>query len=165
MTTASRLKHILFVDDDPGARLIVETMLRARLPGVRVTTAIHGAQALAVLERGPVDLMITDLGMPVMDGVELLLNIAQRRILVPVLVVTANGSPAAETVALAGGAIELRGVSEVGPQLAVERAPQGVGLAGAQAELAGRPRGQARARQAHQQDLVGSVAREHGGGG
>jgi CheY-like chemotaxis protein len=106
MTTASRLKHILFVDDDPGARLIVETMLRARLPGVRVTTAIHGAQALVVLERGPVDLMITDLGMPVMDGVELLLNIAQRRILVPVLVVTANGSPVAETVALAGGAIE-----------------------------------------------------------
>ncbi len=106
MTTTTRVKHILFVDDDPGARLIVETMLRARLPGVRVTTAVDGAQALVVLGRNTIDLMITDLAMPVMDGVELLLNVARRRILVPVLVVTANGSPAAETAALAGGAIE-----------------------------------------------------------
>lgn len=105
MNAATTPKHILFVDDDVGSRLFVETLLRAGIPGVRVTCAVNGALALAVLDREPVDLLITDLEMPVMDGIELLVHVARRRLLVPVLVVTAHGSPATETLALSGGAI------------------------------------------------------------
>ena len=106
MNTASAAKHILFVDDDLTSRVFVEALLRAGLPGVRVSCAVNGALALTVLDSEPVDLLITDLQMPVMDGIELLLQVARRRLLVPVLVVTAHGSPVTETLALAGGAIE-----------------------------------------------------------
>ncbi len=106
MNTASAAKHILFVDDDLTSRVFVEALLRAGLPGVRVSCAVNGALALTVLDSEPVDLLITDLQMPVMDGIELLLQVARRRLLLPVLVVTAHGSPVTETLALAGGAIE-----------------------------------------------------------
>ena len=98
--------HILFVDDELAAQRHVEKMLRAGIPGVRVTCAGDGAQALAVIDRGPIDLLITDLEMPVLDGIELLLQVARRGLLVPLLVVTGHGSPASERRALSSGAIE-----------------------------------------------------------
>lgn len=100
-------KHVLFVDDDPVSRCLVARMLRSAVPGVRVTCADDGSQALDVLGREQVDLLITDLAMPVVDGIELLVQVARRRIVVPLLVVTGHGSPAAETRALSGGAIEV----------------------------------------------------------
>src|SRR5688572_26858961 len=99
-------RHILFVDDEPAIQRVVERMLRAGFPGVRVSCASDGAQALEVLEREPVHLLITDLTMPGMDGIELLRQVANRRIMLPVMVVTGQGSPTHETRALAGGAVE-----------------------------------------------------------
>ncbi|MBK9756276.1 MAG: response regulator [Nannocystis sp.] len=94
------------MDDDPASRRLVAKMLRSGVPGVRVTCAGDGSQALDVLGREQVDLLITDLAMPVVDGIELLVQVARRRLVIPLLVVTGHGSPAAETRALSGGAIE-----------------------------------------------------------
>ena len=106
MTEHADRRHILFVDDEPAIQRLVERMLRAGLPGVRVSCASDGAQALEVLERELAHLLITDLTMPGMDGIELLRQVANRRIMLPVMVVTGHGSPTHETRALAGGAVE-----------------------------------------------------------
>ncbi len=105
MAPPSEHKHVLIVDDESSTRLIVERILRSGIPGIRVSCVGDGAQALALLDREQVDLLITDLGMPVIDGIELLLQIARRRLLIPVLVMSAHGS-LSEARALAGGAIE-----------------------------------------------------------
>ena len=99
-------RHILVVDDDEGSRRIVERVLRAEVPDARVTCADGGVQALQVLDRESIDLLITDLSMPGMDGIELLRRVAMRRVTLPVIVVTGHGSPTHETRALADGAFE-----------------------------------------------------------
>jgi CheY-like chemotaxis protein len=99
-------KHVLIVDDDLPSRRLVERLLRCELPGVRMSGAGNGADALSVLAREQVDLMITDLAMPVLDGFELLMEIARRRIRVPLLVISGRESATAHTRALSGGAIE-----------------------------------------------------------
>ena len=106
MTQQPDRRHILFVDDDAASRRIVERVLRAGVPDVRLTCVSDGVKALEALERERVDLLITDLSMPEMDGIELLRQVSNRRIAIPVIVVTGHGSPADETRALAGGALE-----------------------------------------------------------
>ncbi len=106
MTEHRDQRHILFVDDDAASRRLVERMLRSGVADARVTCVEDGVQALAVLERERVDLLITDLAMPVMDGIELLRQVGNRRMALPVIVVTGHGSPADETRALAGGALD-----------------------------------------------------------
>ncbi len=58
---------ILVVDDEPLLREIFEEWLEAA--GYNVLTAENGAEGLAVMNENPVDLVITDVRMPVMDGV------------------------------------------------------------------------------------------------
>lgn len=84
-------KHILLVDDEPGTRQIVERALRRDLPGTHVTGVDSGGEALRALTRERVDLLITSLSMPVIDGIELLRHVVNRRLAVPVL---ALGGPA-----------------------------------------------------------------------
>lgn len=141
MTEQAHIRHVLFVDDDAASRRIVERILRVGVPNVRVTCAGDGARALEVLAREQVDLLITDLAMPVMDGVELLRQVTNLRIPVPVVVVTGHGSPADETRAFAGGAVEyfnkpieaesfVRGVQDL-LEAAVHRSHiEGVSIAG-----------------------------------
>ncbi len=70
------MRTILVVDDEfanaQALRLILEDQ------GYEVLTAWNGEDALALLEAHPVDLMITDLRMPVMDGLELCRILHQR---------------------------------------------------------------------------------------
>lgn len=106
MSDQRERRHILFVDDDPASRRVIERVLRAGVPAARVTCVGEGEQALTLLAQSPIDLLITDLGMPGMDGIELLRQVANRRITVPVIVVTGRGGPSDETRALSGGAIE-----------------------------------------------------------
>ncbi len=65
---------VLLVDDNSAALALMATCLKDL--GCRVLTAGNGEKALAVLHAGPaVDLVVTDLRMPVMDGLELLREI------------------------------------------------------------------------------------------
>ncbi len=59
---------ILVVDDEPEYRLILRTLLVSH--GWNVVLAENGEDALARLEETPVDMVITDIYMPVMDGIK-----------------------------------------------------------------------------------------------
>ncbi|MBL8969549.1 MAG: response regulator, partial [Myxococcales bacterium] len=98
-------KHVLFVDDDPASRRLVERMLHSGAPGARVTCVGDGALALAVLDREPVDLLITDLAMPVLGGIELILRVMNRRLRISLLVVSGQKDAQEESKALAYGAL------------------------------------------------------------
>jgi CheY-like chemotaxis protein/predicted regulator of Ras-like GTPase activity (Roadblock/LC7/MglB family) len=97
------MKTILVVDDEPSVLFALSEGLSDRRRGVRVATAANGVEAVAVLESEPVDLVLTDLRMPDMDGFELLTFLRRNHAALPVILMTALGS--AETsarLALAG---------------------------------------------------------------
>ena len=58
--------RLLVVDDDPDVRDSLERALRHA--GYAVTTAVHGADALDSVARSPVDLIVLDVLMPMVDG-------------------------------------------------------------------------------------------------
>jgi len=69
-STSNAGKTLLCVDDEPAILSALKRTLRS--PGVAVVTATSGAQALEILSKLPVDLVISDMRMPGMDGAELL---------------------------------------------------------------------------------------------
>jgi len=82
--------RILAVDDQLYFRVFLEDLLREE--GYEVATAAGGEEALAILdERGPFELILTDLVMPGMDGSELVQRVKQRDALQDVVVVTSVG--------------------------------------------------------------------------
>jgi CheY-like chemotaxis protein len=61
--------QVLVVDDEPDTRQSLELLLRSW--GLDVVTASNGVEALGLLSACPVDVVLTDLSMPEMDGQEL----------------------------------------------------------------------------------------------
>ncbi len=86
----SKASSLLVVDDDAGVVSWLEDELREA--GYEVKGVSSGAAALHALERGPYDLVITDVEMPGMRGPELLARIREKRATQPVLLMTAFGS-------------------------------------------------------------------------
>jgi two-component system chemotaxis response regulator CheY len=66
-------KTVLIVDDFENTRWVVEFAIKSL--NVEVLTASNGSEALKFFDGRKIDLLITDLNMPVMDGVELVRNI------------------------------------------------------------------------------------------
>lgn len=64
------MPHILIVDDDKNLRQVIERLLTIK--GHEVYSAGDGKSAIAIVEREPIDLVITDILMPDMDGYELI---------------------------------------------------------------------------------------------
>jgi CheY-like chemotaxis protein len=91
---------VLLVDDDPGVRFALTEVLCDR--GYRVIAAASGAQALGLLDG--VDIVVTDLVMPGMDGLELVTQIVARVPSLPVLLLTAHGSEHLVRIASSRGA-------------------------------------------------------------
>jgi two-component system, cell cycle sensor histidine kinase and response regulator CckA len=88
--TSSQPPHVvLVVDDEPGLRDLVCRTLEAE--GFRTLEAAQGAEALELLEAAPdaVDLVVTDVVMPGMDGRELGRRLAQRWPDLPILYISA----------------------------------------------------------------------------
>ncbi len=80
---------VLVVDDDPAhSQALAKVFERA---GYRARTAGDGPEALTVLKESSFDLVITDLLMPGMNGLDLLRNIRAMRPVPAVIVVTAFG--------------------------------------------------------------------------
>jgi CheY-like chemotaxis protein len=92
---------ILIIDDDPLMRAIAGEMLSSA--GHQVLEAEDGAAGLSLLEVAPVDLIITDMLMPEMDGVESIMAIRQRRPGIPVIAISAGArhQPAGDLLRLA----------------------------------------------------------------
>jgi two-component system chemotaxis response regulator CheY len=86
---------VLVVDDSETVRTIIaKTMRMADVPLKDLYTASNGAEALEVLRNNWVDLVLTDLNMPVMTGVQLIeqMNADDRLKGIPVVVVSTEGS-------------------------------------------------------------------------
>lgn len=87
------MKTILVVDDDRMILRLAEEALKGKGQPYAVKTALNGKEALEVLNREPVDLVLTDLKMPVMDGYALLARMNGRHREIPVIAMTGYGSP------------------------------------------------------------------------
>jgi two-component system KDP operon response regulator KdpE len=94
-------ERILIVDDEPNIIGTVAPLLRAR--GYDVLSAMSGRAALEALDRDRPDLIVLDLGLPDMDGVEVCLQV-RRSSTVPILVLSARGAEADKVRALDAGA-------------------------------------------------------------
>jgi two-component system response regulator AtoC len=96
--------HILVVDDDAALGKVLTALLsQADLEADHVTS---GPEALARLEKGPYDLVLTDLRMPGMDGMALLAELARRWPDVAVIMLTAHGNVPLAVEAMKAGASE-----------------------------------------------------------
>ncbi len=80
--------HILVVDDDPAIVRLLSTNLKAR--GYEVSIAMDGEESLKAVERDFIDLIILDLMMPKIDGVEVCRRIREWSN-VPIIVLSARG--------------------------------------------------------------------------
>jgi DNA-binding NtrC family response regulator len=96
--------RILLVDDDASARGGLEKLLKQ--DGYAVDTAPDGEKALAVAAERPPDVVVTDLDMPVMDGMRLLAKLREQDPELPVIVATAFGDVAAAVAAMRVGAAD-----------------------------------------------------------
>jgi DNA-binding NtrC family response regulator len=79
--------RILIVDDDSGQRSLLDSFLRSQ--GFDTVTADSGERALVVLDSQAVSMMISDVRMPGMSGLETLRRARQKHAVLPVLLVTA----------------------------------------------------------------------------
>ncbi len=83
--------RVLVVDDDPDVALLVKTVLQRRA-GCEVRTAGDGRAAVDALPEFAPDVVVTDIEMPGLDGLELLAELRRSDPLVPVIVMTAHVS-------------------------------------------------------------------------
>jgi DNA-binding NtrC family response regulator len=95
---------VLVVDDDEGVARVLAALLRQ--DGLEALTAASGSAALDLLRARPCDLVISDLRMPGMDGLQLLAALGQRLPDVPVIVITAHGTIPLAVGAMRGGAAD-----------------------------------------------------------
>ncbi len=96
MTRLEAQPVVLIVDDEDLFRCSASEVLQTACPHYTVLQAANGREALDQIEAGPVDVIITDIAMPVMDGLELLLILRNQGSRRPVIVVTAFGNPRIE---------------------------------------------------------------------
>lgn len=86
------MKRVLIVDDEKSFLLSLRDGLGAYRKDFQVLTAENGREAVAVLRTLPIDLLVTDLKLPVMDGFELLAWVSRQQPQMPVIVMTAFGT-------------------------------------------------------------------------
>ncbi len=90
------MKNILIIDDDELILSVLSDGLRTYMKECNVFTAENGKEALKVLDDVAVDLIVTDLNMPEMDGYELLMHTRKKRPEIRTVVMTADYSPEVE---------------------------------------------------------------------
>lgn len=100
----SHKAHILLVDDEKNAIEVYADFLR--MCDYAVTTATNAAQAIQLAEGKDFDLVITDLWMPDMNGIELLKTLKQMRPTLSVIVITGYSSVQTAVQAMRAGAAD-----------------------------------------------------------
>jgi CheY-like chemotaxis protein len=96
--------RVLVVDDEPEVRLVLLEFLSSR--GYDVTAASGGAEAVAIVEATKPDLVLLDVAMPDMDGLEALRRIVAIAPTLAVIMVTANADIGITSKLLALGAVD-----------------------------------------------------------
>jgi DNA-binding NtrC family response regulator len=84
-----QVKRILLVDDDEHSRQSLKQILAE--DGYDVTTCADGAEVLGVMEHSEFDVLITDLKMPKMNGIELLEKVKETKPDIHTIIITAFG--------------------------------------------------------------------------
>lgn len=89
ISSGTRQTTILIIENEVSNRMLIERVLSTR--GYRCLSASNGREALALLDSEPVDLILTDLSMPVLDGYRTTQLIRERPAManVPIVAVTA----------------------------------------------------------------------------
>ena len=103
----AKAPHVLIVDDSPTMRRMVMSSLKG-LGTIRFSEAGSGLEAIERLALSPVDLMILDLNMPEMHGIEVLQFVRAHKAYrqLPVVVLTTRGDDASRAEASASGATD-----------------------------------------------------------
>ncbi|MDZ7641964.1 MAG: sigma-54 dependent transcriptional regulator [Desulfurivibrio sp.] len=97
-------RKILVVDDEQNMRIaLYEALSRS---GHQVTLAENGQMALELIEQQPPDLVVTDIRMPEMDGIEMLQQIKARAPELPVVIVTGYATVETAVEAMKQGAVD-----------------------------------------------------------
>src|SRR5580704_663702 len=97
-------KQVLIVDDEPNLRKILSAQLTR--DGYDVMIAEDGAQGLSMLREHHIDMVITDLKMPKVDGMTLLKEALREDPELPVVMITAHGTVDTAVEALKSGAFD-----------------------------------------------------------
>ncbi len=87
------MKKILIVDDDSITRGLLSRVLDSHKKNFSVITSEDGKDAAEIIKDQKIDLVITDLQMPVVDGFKLLAHMSKDHPEIPVFVMTAFGTP------------------------------------------------------------------------
>ena len=101
MSNPDGKQNILVVDDEPQITRVLKTTLSSQGYGIR--TASDGEEALHAMSEWPPDLIVTDLRMPNMDGLELCREV-RRTSQVPIIVLSVKGEDSIKVQALDAGA-------------------------------------------------------------
>ena len=104
MRLAGEEMKILVVDDEEGARELFNTILSDE--GYEVSLAVNGEDALSHMKNASFDLVVTDIKMPGMDGLQLLQEIRKTGSKADVIMVTAYGEVESYLKAMSLGAAE-----------------------------------------------------------
>lgn len=86
------MRTVLIADDSKTSQMLVKTTLQ-RISGLQFLTADNGKAALDVLQKSHVDLLVTDINMPEMDGIGLIRAVRAQHdaTKLPILIITAKG--------------------------------------------------------------------------
>jgi DNA-binding NtrC family response regulator len=103
ISNRARSPRILIVDDDPGQRSLLDSFLKSQ--GFETVVASSGDEALATLRAEPVDMMISDVRMPGISGLETLRRARHEHAVLPVLLVTAYADIREAVDAMRDGAV------------------------------------------------------------
>ena len=122
MNHLNQTKKILAVDDEPSMRRLLEISLRQA--GYQAVLAANGREALGILRTNGADLVVSDLHMPGMGGIQLLEAMRAENIETPVIIVTAQGEISSAVTAMKLGAVDyiLRPFDLEALELAISRA-------------------------------------------
>jgi len=101
MAKAAPLK-VLVVDDEPAIRRFLRTSLTAQ--GYQVTEAENGTAALEGLRRGPIDILVLDLGLPDISGFDIIERLRGQGSTVPIVVLSSRTDETGKVRALDLGA-------------------------------------------------------------
>lgn len=82
--------NVLVVDDSKLARMVMASAFRRIRPDWKLVETTNAEEALAVLNRGGVDIALIDFNMPGVDGLELVASVRKIQPVMPVALVSAN---------------------------------------------------------------------------